>query len=143
MLERFPKAPITEALIDLRVEISDRISVSQLEGLHTAIKEAYPDKKARRRWEQRLEFKEGKEPVSTGAKDLGVDGYLFWAADEKQVVPIGRIHLQSAKALLRLEPDFRGGCQSLECLCGWGKARSRDTLSPAFHKRDRNSFEDF
>ncbi len=86
MLERFPKAPITEALIDLRVEMSDRISVSQLESLHTAIKEGYPDKKARRRWEQRLEFREGKEPVSTEAKDLGVDGYLFWAADEKQVV---------------------------------------------------------
>jgi len=86
MLERFPKAPITEALIDLKVEMSDRISVSQLEDLHSAIKEVYPGKKSRRRWEQRLEFREGKEPVSSEAKNLGVDGYLFWSADEKQVV---------------------------------------------------------
>lgn len=77
-------APITEALIDIRIRPKERFDVDRLMSLHDAIAEQYPDKKTRHKWEGRVEFKEGETPVPIGAQM--VDGYIFTSADGKQIL---------------------------------------------------------
>jgi len=76
-------APITEALIDLRVKIKEGFDVEQFQSLAGAISGKYPDKKTRHRWEGRVEFKKGGEPSSSGTETI--DGYIFTSADKRQV----------------------------------------------------------
>lgn len=77
------KAPITEALIDIRIKAKENFDVEQFRSLHDSIAEQYPDKKTRHRWESKFEFKNGKPPISTAA-DV-IDGYLFTSSDKKQI----------------------------------------------------------
>jgi len=76
-------APITEALIDIRIKIRDDFDVHKLESLHEAISAQYPDKKKRHKWEGRFEFKKGETPVSASSETI--DGYIFTSADGKQI----------------------------------------------------------
>ncbi len=84
MPEVFPKAPITEALIDIRVQLPGNVSLTDLETLHKGIKAEYPDKKTRQMWEGTFEVRNEKEPLQT--TDFRVDGYAFITSDGRQVV---------------------------------------------------------
>ena len=77
------KAPITEALIDIRIRVRDDLKIDQLYSIYESISKEYPNKKERSLWEGRVEFKKGEIPVSTDAEM--VNGYVFISADEKQV----------------------------------------------------------
>jgi uncharacterized protein (TIGR04255 family) len=84
MTEVFPKAPITEALIDIGVQLPESVSLTDLEKLHSHIKGEYPDKKPRNLWEEKVELKEDGAPhTETRIQKLG---YLFTRADRTQVV---------------------------------------------------------
>ncbi len=83
MREVFPKAPITEALIDIRAQLPESVALPDLENLHAQIKTEYPDKKPRKKFEGKIEFKDEKEPIKT--THIQEDGYLFSAADGKRV----------------------------------------------------------
>lgn len=76
-------APITEALIDIRIKVKEGFDVERFRALSDAIAGQYPDKKTRHRWEGRLEFKKGEGPISSGAE--AIDGYIFTSADQKQI----------------------------------------------------------
>jgi len=76
-------APITEALIDIRVKVKEGFDVERFQTLFDGISSQYSDKKARQRWEGRLEFKKGEGTISTGAETI--DGYIFTSSDRKQV----------------------------------------------------------
>lgn len=84
MAEVFPKAPITEALIDIRVELPEDATLSKLEKLHDLIKADYPGKKSRRRFEAQIEFKEEQQPLRRST--FQQDGYYFTSADGKRIV---------------------------------------------------------
>lgn len=43
----FPNAPITEALLDIRVELPKKIALSNLESFHDHIKQGFPEKQER------------------------------------------------------------------------------------------------
>lgn len=77
------KAPITEALIDIRIRVRDDLKIDQLYSICESISKEYPNKKERYQLEEKLEFKKGETPISTAAEI--VDGYLFISADEKQI----------------------------------------------------------
>jgi len=81
---RFPKAPIKEAVLDLRVELPPTVSLDQLSTFQERIRERYPQKRERKHWEATLGFNEGglQAPVSKG----GVDGFLFSSADGLNIV---------------------------------------------------------
>lgn len=84
MVEDFPKAPITEALIDIRAQLPDTVSLPDLEKLHNEVKAEYPDKKTRNLWEEKVEVeKEGKPHSETHFQQLG---YLFTKSDGTQAV---------------------------------------------------------
>lgn len=76
-------APITEALIDIRIKIREGFDIDRLLSLHDAIAAQYPEKKARHKWEGRFEFKKGEAPISAGMGTI--DGYIFTSADGKQI----------------------------------------------------------
>jgi len=84
MTEVFPKAPLTEALIDIQVKLPGNVSLVDLEKLQDHIRVEYPDKKTRRMWEGTFEMKNEKDPLQR--TQFQVDGYLFTSADGKQVV---------------------------------------------------------
>lgn len=76
-------APITEALIDIRIKIKEGFDVKRFLSIYDTISSQYPEKKERHKWESRFEFKKGEVPVSSGTETI--DGYIFTSADKKQV----------------------------------------------------------
>ena len=77
------KAPITEALIDIRIKVRDDLKVEQLESIYNLISGQYPDKKTGHKWESKFEFKKGEPLVSSGTETI--DGYVFTSTDQKQI----------------------------------------------------------
>jgi uncharacterized protein (TIGR04255 family) len=82
--EKYPNAPITEALFDIRIAPALNIDPKAIADLHNKISNDYPEMKARHFLEAKLEFKDNgdhsQEPVNRG-----IDGYMFWSQDKKQV----------------------------------------------------------
>ena len=76
------RAPITEALVDFRVKLPERMNLAKLASIHEAISSDYPSKKERMRMEGEINVKEGKFITKTTL----VDGYIYRSKDEKQVV---------------------------------------------------------
>lgn len=76
-------APITEALIDIRVRVKADFDVHEFESLHETIAGQYPDKKKRQKWEGRFEFGKGKTEVSPGSESI--DAYIFTSSGGKQI----------------------------------------------------------
>ena len=83
MLFRSPNAPLTEALIDIRIKAKEDFDVARFLTLHDAISDQYPKKKPRHKWEGRFEFKKGETPITAGTEKI--DGYIFTSADGKQI----------------------------------------------------------
>ena len=49
----FPNAPIVESLLDIRVELPEKINLMMLEGFYDKIKEHFPEKQQRMSWSKR------------------------------------------------------------------------------------------
>lgn len=81
--QHYSKAPITEAIIDVRTRLPETIGLGDLERLHGAIKVDYPKKGSRNLVEG--QFKAQKAGVSASAKSKSV-GFLFQSEDQKQIV---------------------------------------------------------
>lgn len=80
----FPNAPITEALLDIRVELPKEVTLSKLENFHNHIKERFPEKK------QRLSLKGGFR-LSQGMPESlpitgGPYGFFFNSLADKKIV---------------------------------------------------------
>jgi len=84
MSEVFPKAPIIEALIDIRTQLPENVSLTDLEKLHDRIKKEYPDKRSLGLWGGLLELK-GEAPPRAETH-FQKRGYSFFGADGTQVV---------------------------------------------------------
>ena len=77
-------APIIEALIDIRIRMKDDLRVEHFDTLANLISTEYPEKKKRHRWEGKMEFKKGEQPLSDIAETI--DGYIFTSTDKKNVL---------------------------------------------------------
>ena len=78
-------APITEAILDLRVKLPTDLGVEKLKAARDRVARGYPKLTERRRVEGHVRFSAGKPPDQV-ALDKGPDGYLFASTDGKQVV---------------------------------------------------------
>ena len=78
-------APITEAVLDLRVILPANVEPQTLKTVQALIAKDYPTVRERRRLEGQVQFRVGESPKEV-ILDKGPDGYLFTSTDEKQVV---------------------------------------------------------
>ena len=78
---QYEHAPITEALIDVRIESSSSLTLRDLEGLHAQIREYYPKRKSRYHVEG--QFSAGAQ-VGALAKQTQI-GFVFVSSDELQL----------------------------------------------------------
>ena len=83
--ERFFKAPITEALIDIRASLSAGTSLETLARFQEPIRERYPNRRERRSWEGMVQMEPG-GAVEMRQRAGGIDGYTFVSADGRQLV---------------------------------------------------------
>ena len=85
--ERFPhlkRAPITEAVIEIRAKASSKLEEPQmLELLKPALGD-YPEHRGTHAFEGHLQFLPGKQP-EVSAKTLGLLGVQFTSSDKKQI----------------------------------------------------------
>src|SRR6516165_7350370 len=77
----YSKAPITEAIIDLRVKLPESVTLSELEHLQASEHDAYPTRKKIRLAHGLIEVGEA---VATSARSIEL-GFMFTSPDEKQV----------------------------------------------------------
>ncbi|MCP4252474.1 MAG: TIGR04255 family protein [Candidatus Scalindua sp.] len=84
MPEDFLKnAPITEALIDIRVKLPSDFDIKNLSSIYESIKDQYPEKQERVK--SKVEFEpQAEEQVK--ASVFVVDGYGYVSSDKKQIM---------------------------------------------------------
>ena len=76
------KAPIYEAIIDLRVSLSKSVTAKALLDAQSRIKSHYPRAEERHAWQGKFEVLGG----AVASVDLGVTGYVFRSEDNTQAV---------------------------------------------------------
>lgn len=81
----FPNAPITEALLDIRVELTEGADIVKLESFHDNIRERFPEKKQRIAIAGGFQLSPEGSPVTLSVSG-GHDGYLFRSSAENKIV---------------------------------------------------------
>lgn len=80
----FPNAPITEALLDIRVELPEDVTLAKLGTFYDYVKERFSEK------QERISFTAGFKLSQEGPETLptsgGPDGYLFRSSVENKIV---------------------------------------------------------
>lgn len=77
-----PRAPITEAVIDLQTELPPDVTIETLAGLQSLFADKYPVKKDRFQWQVQFNV----QAQTVASEGMAQDGYLFWSANERQAV---------------------------------------------------------
>lgn len=77
----YPKAPITEAVIDLRVELPGDVTVEDLANADPSMEGGYPTRRNHVAIEGRMDFG---EQVESAVQQAHV-GYVFLSEDERQI----------------------------------------------------------
>lgn len=85
-VRRFPNAPITEALLDIRVTLPAQTDLAKLATFHDAIKQRYPSRQERLAWRGHVAIKTSPIPRVSQSAAGGPHGYLFTSVDARQVV---------------------------------------------------------
>jgi uncharacterized protein (TIGR04255 family) len=83
--KRFPNAPITEALLDIRATLRKGVTLDTLATFQAGIEGRYPSRKERRAWEGMVQLGPA-GAVEMRQKASGPDGFLFTSADGRQIV---------------------------------------------------------
>lgn len=78
----FPNPPITEALLDIRVNLPKETTLETLLFFQNEIKEHFPNKKERHTGT--FQIKTGAPPEVLTSSDR-TDGYMFYASDNKKI----------------------------------------------------------
>lgn len=86
MLKDYPilkKAPITEALIDIRVKLPSDFDVKNISTIYESIKNQYPEKQER--IQSKVKFEPKAEEIVKSSRPE-IDGYRYFSSDKKQIV---------------------------------------------------------
>ena len=79
----FPNPPITEALLDIRVNLSKEMTLQELSLFHTDIKGEFQEKKERHTGSFQIKTGAAPEMVSSSSR---TDGYLFLSKEKNKIV---------------------------------------------------------
>src|SRR5262249_17590152 len=77
-------APITEALIDIRVKLPAGVDVPRLRSLQQRIADKYPQEQERRAWQAQFDLRPGEPRITQGQEEI--EGYNYIATDKTTVV---------------------------------------------------------
>ena len=77
-------APITEALIDFRVQLPKDFQVQKFSELKERLRQRYPKVEEQRLFQVHHEIKSG-QTVLHPTKDMGIQGYFFKTEDERNI----------------------------------------------------------
>lgn len=119
--ERFPRAPIVEALIDLQVTFPSPVDLGRLESFHDAIRDEYPVKQPKVKWHGEMRFEQ--EAVQQ-AVPHAFQGFVFRSHDSRRLVQAR----QNGYTFNWLKPY-----ETWEVFCDQARAhwgRYRDTFRP-------------
>lgn len=83
--ETFPRAPITEALLDIQASLPSTTDAPKLATFQEAIKDRFPEKRERFAWSQGFQWQIGKTPEISPPSQM-MDGYLFVSANKTKIV---------------------------------------------------------
>ena len=86
ILEEYPilkKAPVTEALIDIRVKLLPEFDVANINTIYESIKTRYPEKQEQKISE--VKFEPRAEEIVKSSKPE-INGYRYFSSDKKQIV---------------------------------------------------------
>jgi len=83
-LRHLTKAPITEALFDIRVKARPGFEASNFDKLKSKLSDRFPDIKDMRGGKFTLQFQPKGDPISS-MNDLGLQGYFFGSDAEKLI----------------------------------------------------------
>ena len=83
--EIFPNAPITEAVLDIKVQLPKETEVENLERLYDTIKDIFSKKEKKRFFSSKIKLPKEGEPDEL-QQASGTLGYLFSSPEEKKVV---------------------------------------------------------
>lgn len=110
-----PRTPITEAIIDLRVEPRSDLGLAALKALHELVAEEYPKVDATQKVKGTLEMRGG-VAFRQELSNEGVIGYFFRSADDRRIFQARR----DGFTFNRLEPYTTWEELSAEALRLWG-----------------------
>ncbi|MBI3982871.1 MAG: TIGR04255 family protein [Gemmatimonadetes bacterium] len=110
------RAPITEALIDLRAGLPENFSVERLAEVRDSISARYPIVEEQRLFKTTLEFQPSRQ-ASPANSELGLNGYLFKSGDRLTVAQFRR----DGFTLNRLKPYTSWGELYPEARTLWGR----------------------
>ena len=82
--EIFRNAPITEALLDIRVLLPQNTGLDQLLAFHDGVRGRYPSKRDRKIWKGSIHVSAHGPEIAGPAG--GIDGFLFSSVDGKNIV---------------------------------------------------------
>lgn len=81
------KPPVTEALLDIRVNLPKKTSLSELETFQKKIRKRFPNKRTKAKWESHVQIKKIKEGVIPKTlSSISPYGYQFLSPDKKKIV---------------------------------------------------------
>ena len=83
--ETFPKAPIREAIFDIRVKLPEQTELATLEGFEQDFKDRFPEKEKKFSWKSPIEIKLEQGP-EVGKPEGGILGYIFKSSKEQKIV---------------------------------------------------------
>ena len=81
--ERFPKAPISEAILDIAVQFTSPVDLARLGAFQDLISERYPVKRNRVLWQGQIRLEEERFAQEM---QRGAQGFMFLSPDERQIV---------------------------------------------------------
>lgn len=86
---QFPNAPITEAILDLRVELPEDIKLEQLADFQASIRARFPGRRTKVAGRAEVAFSE-ESGLKLGDDSVGATGYLFTSKDNSRIVQARR-----------------------------------------------------
>lgn len=87
-VRHLPKAPITEALIDLKVKISPDFDINIFDSIDEKFLEKFPLKEKQEEYSAKFSVKETKPITKTGTKSI--KGFFYKSEDGKNIVQFRR-----------------------------------------------------
>jgi uncharacterized protein (TIGR04255 family) len=84
--EIFPKAPITEALLDIKVKLHEGVGLDIFDGFQENIRDRFGDRKTKHSFHAEFRFSPGKDETTPIVPKEKIEGYLFHSRNENKIV---------------------------------------------------------